>query len=171
MNLYHGSINQVKNPNVDRGRNSTDFGKGFYTTTNFEQAKAWALSKEKATKNNATAIVSVYDVDDDLLTKERYKTRLFDSPDRDWVSFVVDCRKGITHDYDLIFGAVADDKIYTTITLYESNILTAEETVARLKINEYYNQISFHTEAAVKELQFLSSNVVTKDTMVEDLDD
>lgn len=169
MQLYHGSINQVKNPNADRGRNSTDFGKGFYTTTNFEQAKTWALSKQKTAKNDAIAIVSVYEVDDNLLVKSDFKIRTFDSPDRDWLSFVVGCRRGIEHDYDMIFGAVADDKIYTTITLYESNVLTAEETVARLKINEYYNQISFHSEKAVKELRFVSSTILTKDTTVEDI--
>lgn len=169
MQLYHGSTNQVKNPNVDKGRNSTDFGKGFYTTTNFEQAKTWALSKQKTAKNDAIAIVSIYEVDDNLLAKSPFKVRMFDSPDRDWLSFVVGCRRGVEHDYDMIFGAVADDKIYTTITLYESNVLTAEETVARLKINEYYNQISFHSGKAVSELRFVSSIVVTKDTTVEDV--
>lgn len=171
MRLYHGSINQIKNPNVSKGRNSTDFGKGFYTTMNFLQAKNWALSKQKMTKNDAVAIVSIYEVDDDLLAKSGFNTRIFDSPDRDWLSFVVDCRKGNEHKYDIIFGAVADDKIYTTITLYESNVLTADETVARLKINEYYNQISFNSEEAVKELRFVSSLIVTKDTVVEDINE
>lgn len=169
MQLYHGSINQVRNPNVGKGRNSTDFGKGFYTTTNFEQAKTWALSKQKTAKNEAVAVVSIYEVEDDLLAKSNFKIRTFDSPNREWLSFVVDCRRGVGHDYDIILGAVADDKIYTTITLYESKVLTAEETVARLKINEYYNQISFHSKIAVKELRFASSTVVTKDTTVGDI--
>lgn len=37
MKLYHGSTVTVKQPNLQKGRKTTDFGKGFYTTTNFEQ--------------------------------------------------------------------------------------------------------------------------------------
>ena len=45
MRLFHGSTVTVKRPNIQKGRKATDFGKGFYTTTNFEQAKKWALLK------------------------------------------------------------------------------------------------------------------------------
>lgn len=45
MKLYHGSTVTVKSPNIQKGRKATDFGKGFYTTTNFEQAKKWAILK------------------------------------------------------------------------------------------------------------------------------
>lgn len=45
MKLYHGSTVTVKCPNIQKGRKATDFGKGFYTTTNFEQAKKWAILK------------------------------------------------------------------------------------------------------------------------------
>lgn len=43
MKLYHGSTVAVRRPNVQKGRKATDFGKGFYTTTSFEQARKWAL--------------------------------------------------------------------------------------------------------------------------------
>ena len=46
MRLFHGSTVTVKRPNIQKGRKATDFGKGFYTTTNFEQAKKWALLKK-----------------------------------------------------------------------------------------------------------------------------
>lgn len=45
MKLYHGSTVIVKHPSVQKGRKATDFGKGFYTTTNLEQAQKWALLK------------------------------------------------------------------------------------------------------------------------------
>ncbi len=38
MKLYHGSTVIVKHPSVQKGRKATDFGKGFYTTINLEQA-------------------------------------------------------------------------------------------------------------------------------------
>ena len=51
MKLYHGSTVTVKSPNIQKGRKATDFGKGFYTTTNFEQAKKWAILKKKYGNN------------------------------------------------------------------------------------------------------------------------
>ena len=164
MQLYHGSTNHVKKPNVSKGRTSTDFGKGFYTTTNFEQAKSWACSKQKMMGADAVAIVNTYEVDNDLLKNKNFNTKSFTSPNSVWLSFVVDCRKEIPHSFDIVFGAVADDKIYTTITLFESKILTAAETVARLKVNEFYNQITFHSKEAVNQLTFISSSVVTTDS-------
>ena len=159
MKVYHGSLCQVENPNIEKGRPNTDFGKGFYTTTNFEQAKRWALYKLKSTKEGI-ATVSTYDVDDKLLKNSKYRIKQFDSPDKEWLTFVVNCRKAEAHKYDIVFGAVANDKIYTTITLYESQVLTADETVARLKVNEYFNQISFHNQLAIEELTFISSTEV-----------
>ena len=35
-NIYSYTVT-VKRPNIQKGRKATDFGKGFYTTTNFEQ--------------------------------------------------------------------------------------------------------------------------------------
>lgn len=52
---------------------------------------------------------------------------------------------------------MANDKIYVTIAQYENNVLDLEATIARLKINEFYNQISFHTNEALQELRFIES--------------
>ena len=160
MKVFHGSLNQVKKPNIKRGRSGTDFGIGFYTTTNFEQARRWAINKQKRAKREAKAIVSTYEVDDNILDNEKYSIKKFYSPNEEWLSFVVSCRNSINHDYSIVFGAVANDKIYTTINLYESQILTAEATIARLKVDEYFNQLSFHTNEAVGELRFLESEEV-----------
>ena len=47
MKLYHGSSVVVRKPLIERGRKTTDFGKGFYTTTDFEQAARWARIKRE----------------------------------------------------------------------------------------------------------------------------
>jgi len=157
MKVYHGALCQVEKPIIEEGRPSTDFGKGFYTTTNFEQAKRWALYKQKNAKGEVKAIVNTYEVEDNLFESKKYKIKQFESPNEEWLSFVVNCRKPVLHDYEIVFGAVANDKIYTTITLYESHVLSAEETVARLKVNEYFNQVSFHSQEAANELIFTES--------------
>lgn len=69
MKLYHGSIVTVKKPSLRQGRPNTDYGKGFYTTVDFDQAARWArIRRDRAGEGNA--IVSVYEVDDNLLNKE-----------------------------------------------------------------------------------------------------
>ena len=161
MKLYHGSTVQVKNPALRYGRESTDFGKGFYTTTNFEQAKNWALSKTR-TNNQLKAIVSIYEVDDDLINKAQYNTKIFTSPNKEWLDFVVNCRKSIRHSFDMVKGAVANDKIYVTINLFESGALSMEAALMQLKINPVFDQISFHSENAINELRFIQSEEVSK---------
>ena len=66
MKLYHGSTTVVRHPNIKRGRKKTDFGKGFYTTTNFEQAAKWANLKRQR-ERSGKAIVSIFEVPDSIL--------------------------------------------------------------------------------------------------------
>ncbi|GHT28156.1 hypothetical protein AGMMS49574_01890 [Bacteroidia bacterium] len=157
MKLYHGSTYRVKHPVISKGRTSTDFGKGFYTTINFEQAKKWALSKKNRDKGSS-AFVTIYEVKDDLISQ----SKLFAAPDVEWLRFVVNCRKEVRHTHDIIMGPVANDKIYTTIELFESGILSEEETIARLKVSEHFNQVSFHSDIAIKELKYVKSEEVTE---------
>lgn len=48
--------------------------------------------------------------------------------------------------YDLIYGAVANDDVYRTITLYMTGVLTKEQTLQALKIRKLFNQLVFTTE-------------------------
>ncbi|WP_235390992.1 DUF3990 domain-containing protein [Segatella hominis] len=37
--VYHGSIEEVRKPEIRQPNRSLDYGSGFYTTTSYEQAK------------------------------------------------------------------------------------------------------------------------------------
>ena len=77
MKLYHGSYCRVRKPNLSRCRANTDFGKGFYTTTNYEQAVKWAkIIQERQGVDKS--FVSVYEIDDDILEKD-YKIKTFNN--------------------------------------------------------------------------------------------
>ena len=39
INLYHGSLEIVEFPKILKPNRTLDYGKGFYTTTDFNQAK------------------------------------------------------------------------------------------------------------------------------------
>lgn len=42
MTVYHGSYTFVPHPRIIKGRNTKDFGTGFYCTVIREQAERWA---------------------------------------------------------------------------------------------------------------------------------
>lgn len=156
MKLYHGSTVAVKNPSLQKGRSNADFGKGFYTTSSKEQTVRWANIK-KERKAARRAVVSVFEFDDKSLDSSDWKVLLFTGADADWLSFVTDCRKSRAHDYDVVLGPVADDKVFTTVNLFESGVLSAEAAILELKAYKTYDQFSFHTDKALKKLRFLEA--------------
>ena len=158
MLLYHGSTMAVRKPIVSRGRGKTDFGKGFYTTTSREQAEKWAQIKRDRMGDEAHAIVSVFELNDAVLNNSAYHTRYFDGATAEWLDFVVGNRRGeVHHNFDLIMGPVANDKLYATITLYENGILDANAAIEQLNTHQLFDQLSFHTTKACKLLTFVET--------------
>ena len=158
MLLYHGSTMAVRKPIVSRGRGKTDFGKGFYTTTSREQAEKWAQIKRDRMGDEAHAIVSVFELDDAVLNNPTYHTMHFDGATAEWLDFVVGNRRGeVHHNFDLIMGPVANDKLYATITLYENGILDANAAIEQLNTHQLFDQLSFHTTKACKLLTFVET--------------
>jgi len=64
MILYHGSNITVEKPHLGLSRRNLDFGIGFYTTVNKDQAITFS-QKVGSRKNPKTPIVSVYNFDID----------------------------------------------------------------------------------------------------------
>lgn len=160
MKLYHGSIVSVKNPYFRQGRSNTDYGKGFYTTVDFEQAARWAcIRRDRAGGGNA--FVSVYEVDDNLLQKGDFRIMEYNGATKEWLDFVVANRRyAPLHDYDIVLGPVANDNLYATISLYENGELSAEAAVVQLKTHVLFNQVSFHTDKSISQLRFVESVMV-----------
>ena len=91
MTVYHGGYQPVKKPEIRKGRNTKDFGYGFYCTIIKEQAQRWA-------KRYETKVISIYDVrmNNNLNIKE------FTEMSEEWLDFIVDCRSGKDHNYDIV---------------------------------------------------------------------
>lgn len=156
MKLYHGSTVAVKRPNINRSRGTTDFGKGFYTTTNFAQAKKWAILKKKR-EASKKAIVSTFEVPDDIL-ESGYKVLRFAGATKEWLEFVVRNRRGQeTEKYDLVMGPVANDQLYVTIRFYEQGVITANAAIDMLKTHKLFDQLSFHVPETVSLLRFVEA--------------
>lgn len=158
MQLYHGSIEIIEKPKILDQQRLLDFGKGFYTTTNKEQAERWAAIKQKRTSRSAKAIITVYELDGNLLNSENLKVKIFTKANEEWLDFVIHNRN-IESDTnnDIVIGPVANDTLYQTLILYEAGILTKKETIARLKVHPLFDQLSFNTQKALEYLKYIRS--------------
>jgi hypothetical protein len=156
MQLFHGSTEIIEYPEIFDQQRLLDFGKGFYTTTNREQAERWAVIKQNRLANQAKAIVTVYEFDKSVLTNGMLKIKLFKHANEEWLAFVVSNRRvNLVSDYDMVIGPVANDTLYQTLTLYEAGILTKKETIVRLKIHPLFNQHAFNTTQSLSYLQYI----------------
>lgn len=45
MTLYHGTNSEFSEIDFSHSKDKRDFGKGFYTTTMYEQAEKWAKNQ------------------------------------------------------------------------------------------------------------------------------
>ncbi|MBU0488302.1 MAG: DUF3990 domain-containing protein [Bacteroidetes bacterium] len=161
MNIYHGSTTIVETPVILYSQRFLDFGKGFYTTTVKEQAERWALIKQKRIEGNSKPIVSVFQIGEEIFQSKKYNVKIFPAANEEWLDFVVKNRKGEhNHPYSLVKGAVANDTLYATLSLFESGILSKKETIKRLKVHKLFDQISFHNSGILKELIFVDSYVI-----------
>lgn len=154
MNLYHGSNMLVKQPKLIMQNRFLDFGFGFYTTTNKTQAINFADKVIKRRKIG-NPIVNVYDFDQERAA-ENLEILQFDSANEAWLDFVSLNRAGEYKgkQYDIIIGAVADDDVYRTFTLYTEGLLTKAQALENLKIKHLYDQVVFTTNRALEYLTF-----------------
>ena len=155
MVLYHGSNIVVERPKLICQTRMLDFGAGFYTTTNKEQAINFAGKVMTRTKTN-TQFVSRYKFDIEKAEKELNILK-FDSPNEDWLEFVFQNRQGIYigKKYDAVYGPVANDDVYQTFALYEAKVLSEEQTLEALKIKKLYDQITFTSEQSLSCLKYI----------------
>lgn len=149
MTVYHGGYKEVETPEIRAGRNTKDFGNGFYCTIIKEQAQRWA-------KRYDTKIVSIYDVriNGTLDIKE------FKDISEEWLDFIIACRSGKPHNYDIVIGAMANDQIYNFISDYIDGVITREQFWVLAKFKYPTHQINFCTERALKCLKYRGYEVV-----------
>lgn len=153
MILYHGSSIEVKKPILLKNQRELDFGKGFYTTSDMEQAARWAWRTAKR-RGESNAFVTVYEVNEDELKNIRLLS--FDSPNVEWLNLVVKNRKGeyIAENWDIISGPVADDQTAQVIDLYLEGAYDEEEAIRRFLTQRLKDQYAFKTKEALKLLIF-----------------
>ena len=158
MLLYHGSIELVSNPEIRISNRTLDYGFGFYTTSSYKQAEDWV--KRKLSDAIQIGVVNVYEFDESYLDK--LNSLLFYKPTEEWVDFVMKNRTYIDfdHGYDIVYGPVANDKVYASFALYEAGIIDKTTLIKDLKTYKLVDQYLFHTAESLKTIKFLEAKEV-----------
>lgn len=158
MKLYHGSLEVVSEPRIVTPNRTLDYGRGFYTTTSYEQAEQW-VRRRRGTQHSV-GYVNVYELADIL--PEEIKQLRFETPTEEWVDFVMRNRteRGFEHSFDIVYGPVANDRVYAAFALYESNLLDKEGLIRELRTYELVDQFLFHTEQSLQYLTFIEAKEV-----------
>ena len=176
--LHHGSYAPVEKIDLSMCQPGKDFGKGFYLTTDFPQAKSFistSLKKAQALgavdKNRRHGYVSTF----------RYMAAgpdisFFSLPDADtqWLWFVALNRRRSLADIleakiargllsaEIVAGKVANDATNPVITTYLNGLygsveddLSAQTAIRLLLPNRLKDQYCFLTENAVRHLELV----------------
>ncbi len=142
--VYHGSYCKVENPEIIKGKFTKDFGIGFYCTILEEQAEKWAKKYE-------TPKINIYEYNEN----PKLKIKNFTLMTEEWLDFIIECRSGKKHNYDIVIGAMADDQVYNYVTDLISGQITREAFWELAKFRHPTHQIAFCTEDSLKCLKFI----------------
>jgi len=111
-----------------------------------EPAIKWANKYDKS-------IVNLYE----YVENPNLKIKEFTIMSEEWLDFIIDCRKGKKHDYDIVIGAMADDQVYNYINDYMNGTITRTAFWELAKFNHPTHQIAFCSEDALKCIKFVES--------------
>ena len=148
--IYHGSNAVVQRPEILINGYYKDFGYGFYCTNIRKQEKRWALTKRgKSIINNY-----IYKRNSSL------KICSFEEMTEEWLEFVVNCRRGREHEFDIVEGPMADDQIWDYVEDFIAGNISRAAFWELAKFKYLTHQIVFCTEEALKTLHFEGSEKV-----------
>ena len=147
ITIYHGSNMVVEKPQIIVSGFYKDFGFGFYCTNIERQAKKWAQTKK------GDSFVSVYN----YLPTDELKVLSFPVMTDEWLDFVVACRRGIKHEYDIVEGPMADDQIWDYVEDFIEGNITREAFWVLAKFKYPTHQIVFCTQKSLDSIVFEKS--------------
>lgn len=147
--IYHGSYCEIKNPQIIKGQYTKDFGIGFYCTILEEQAAKWARKYDRPT-------INMYEYNEN----SKLKIKNFNTMTEEWLDFIINCRNGKTHQYDIVAGPMADDQVYNYVNDLLNGIITREAFWELAKFKHPTHQIVFCTPESLKCINFIGTKEV-----------
>ena len=157
MKIYHGTNIRFGAVDLTLCPPNRDFGRGFYTTSVKVHAE---LRAEEAVRKLQSGQVFVMEFDfemEDIITLfPDLKIKRFETVCDEWAQFVMFNRlrkeADPPHEYDIVEGPVANDKMFRQFQLYATNRIKLKELVGKLEYREPTHQIAFCSENALSAL-------------------
>ncbi|MDR0790117.1 MAG: DUF3990 domain-containing protein [Bacteroidales bacterium] len=153
MKLYHGTNIEFGIIDLAKCPPDRDFGQGFYTTSIEYHAERRA--EEAVRKFGGVAKVMEFDFDFDAVMQANptLKIKRFENVNEQWAYFVMHNRlrkeNDPQHEYDIVEGPVANDKMFRQFQRFMSNRIELQEFVRNIKFRENTHQIAFCTKRAI----------------------
>jgi DNA-binding transcriptional regulator YiaG len=167
--LFHGSPKIVEKPLLGFGKNSNDFGPGFYCTEDRELAKEWAVSYK------SNGYLNKYEIDIEGLNVLDLKS--VDDGFNQWIALILDNRptsisselKGsfINSHYpdlygvDVILGYRGDSSIFTILDDYLNNKIDTKNLLKKIKKSGLGDEIVLVSQTAIDKLKFIGCESVS----------
>jgi len=153
MKLYHGSTIDIQQIDLAKSKPNKDFGRAFYLSADEQQAVE--MAQFRAEFEETSPVVNVYEFDESLF--RQFRCKCFEEYTEEWAHFVYDHRtdsQGRTlHDYDIVYGPIANDRIGAQITRFKQGYITFDEFLRRIQyIKGITFQYAFCTQRAVDKL-------------------
>jgi hypothetical protein len=169
MQVFHGSYTEIESVDLSKCQSNKDFGRGFYVTKFRKQAEEWAEIIGKV--NKVVGVVTEYTFYERAFTEESLKTLRFYEYNDEWFDFIILNRNleapEQKHDYDIIEGPVADDKVQRKINRYLEGEISREDFFEQLtKYPEPSHQICFCTINSLRMLKKTNNKAIIK---IEDI--
>ena len=155
MKVYHGSYTTISVIDLSKCEKHKDFGQGFYVTRFRKQAEEWA--EKIGNRNNTQGIVTEFEFFESAFTSWNYKVLRFKDYCDEWLDFIVLNRnpnnESLAHDFDIVEGPVADDKIQRRLDKFLKGRISKEDFLNELRYHEETHQICFCTPRALMMLE------------------
>ena len=169
--LYHGSKDIIEKPVYGGGKETNDYGYGFYCTENIELANEWACP------DNNDGYANKYELDMTGLnvldlTKPGYNIL-------NWMALLLQFRvpKGVSpnddqaREYilknfsidltkiDVIIGYRADDSYFSFARDFLRNTITVAQLSNAMELGKLGIQVVLHSEKAFEQLKYIESTI------------
>ena len=158
MILFHGSNTSFNEIDLTKSLPNKDFGRGFYLSYNYEQAEE--MAKFKVIISGGNVVIQSYHAEDSFLEDPTLKIKIFKEYSKEWAEFILANRNNSSdmpiHDYDIVYGPIANDKVGVQIRKYKDGSINFDEFLHRLQYMKGITfQYFFGTEKAINKLRKL----------------
>lgn len=155
MKVYHGSYTAISVIDLSKCEKHKDFGQGFYVTKYRRQAEEWA--ERIGNKHFVEGVVTEFDFLESAFSSWNYKVLRFEDYSEEWLDFIVQNRnphnENPVHEYDIVEGPVADDKIQRRLDKYLKGRIAKDIFLNELRHHEPTHQICFCSPRALLMLE------------------